>query len=157
LDFKNVFLMGGALETCSASSASKGDRREGRESPPKVKISRINSGLRTFAGVPVQESLAAEHGTELLRDALEQLLDRRVVADERRTHLHTSAHNNQTTSVYSRHIFPPNGSQTACSKSFFSAGAMNYNYITETFFQWTINTGNYSLSNQKGANVQIYA
>jgi len=32
---------------------------------------------------------------------------------------------------------------------------MNYKYITETFFQWTINTGNYStLSNQNGANLR---
>ena len=31
---------------------------------------------------------------------------------------------------------------------------MNYKYITETFFYWTINTGNCSsLNNQKGANL----
>ena len=36
-----------------------------------------------------------------------------------------------------------------CSKSSFSAGTTNYKYITETFFQRTINAGNYSsLSNQ---------
>jgi len=33
---------------------------------------------------------------------------------------------------------------------------MNYKYITEHFFQWTIHTGNYSpLSNQKGANLCV--
>ena len=37
---------------------------------------------------------------------------------------------------------------------FFSAGTTNYKYITETFFEWTINTGNYSsLSNQKDASL----
>jgi len=37
---------------------------------------------------------------------------------------------------------------------FFSAGTMNYKYITETFFEWTKNTGNYSsLSNQKDASL----
>ena len=37
---------------------------------------------------------------------------------------------------------------------FFSAGTVNYKYITETFFEWTINTGNYSsLSNQKDASL----
>ena len=31
---------------------------------------------------------------------------------------------------------------------------MDYKYITETFFQWTVNTGNYSsLNNPKGANL----
>jgi len=35
----------------------------------------------------------------------------------------------------------------------FSAGAVNYKCITETLFQWTINTGTYSsLIYQKGAN-----
>jgi len=34
----------------------------------------------------------------------------------------------------------------------FSAGTVNYKYITETSFQLTVNTGNYSLlSSQKGA------
>jgi len=38
--------------------------------------------------------------------------------------------------------------------NFFSAGTLNYKYITETFFQWTVMTGNYSsLCNRKGANV----
>jgi len=43
--------------------------------------------------------------------------------------------------------------RSRCSQ-FFSAGAMNYKYITETLFQWTVNTGNYSsLSNQNGTNL----
>ena len=67
--------------------------------------------------------------------------------------------------IYSRHLFgggeflphpknlqftPPNGCQIMCCKSL-PAGTTNYKYITETFFQWTINRGNYSLlfSNQK--------
>ena len=37
----------------------------------------------------------------------------------------------------------------------FLTGTMNYKYVTETFFQWTINAGNYSSpSNEK---LQIYA
>ena len=35
----------------------------------------------------MEESLAAEHGSELLADALEELLDGRTVADEGSTHL----------------------------------------------------------------------
>ena len=31
-------------------------------------------------------------------------------------------------------VLPPNGCQIVCSKSFFSAGAKNYKYVTETFF-----------------------
>ena len=67
--------------------------------------------------------------------------------------------------IYSRHLFggggflphpknlqftPPNGCQIMCCKSL-PAGTTNCKYITETFFQWTINRGNYSLlfSNQK--------
>ena len=46
--------------------------------------------VHALARVPVQESLAAEHGRELLRDALEQLLDGRAVADERGGHLETA-------------------------------------------------------------------
>jgi len=46
--------------------------------------------IHTLAGVPVQESLATEHGRELLRDTLEQLLDGRAVTDEGRSHLETS-------------------------------------------------------------------
>ena len=38
----------------------------------------------------MEESLATEHGGELLGDALEQLLDGRVVADERGRHLETA-------------------------------------------------------------------
>mmetsp|Transcript_13162 Transcript_13162/g.15107 ORF Transcript_13162/g.15107 Transcript_13162/m.15107 type:complete len:486 (+) Transcript_13162:172-1629(+) len=43
--------------------------------------------VHTLTGVPVKEGLAAEHGRELLRDALEHLLDARVVSDERHGHL----------------------------------------------------------------------
>jgi len=44
----------------------------------------------TFSGVPMQESLAPEHGGELLRDALEELLDGGRVADEGGGHLQAS-------------------------------------------------------------------
>jgi len=44
------------------------------------------------------------------------------------------------------YIFPPNGCQM-CALNFFSARTMSYKYVTETFFYWTTNTGNYSLSN----------
>ncbi|KGL79696.1 hypothetical protein N309_02309, partial [Tinamus guttatus] len=43
--------------------------------------------VHALARVPVQEGLAAEHGRELLRDALEELLDGRAVADEGGGHL----------------------------------------------------------------------
>ncbi|KFQ20119.1 hypothetical protein N331_09627, partial [Merops nubicus] len=43
--------------------------------------------VHALARVPVQERLAAEHGRELLRDALEELLDGRAVADEGGRHL----------------------------------------------------------------------
>jgi len=46
--------------------------------------------VHAFAGVPVEESLATEHGRELLRDALEQLLDGGAVADKGRRHLQTA-------------------------------------------------------------------
>ncbi len=38
--------------------------------------------VHALARVPVEEGLAPEHGRELLRDALEDLLDGRRVADE---------------------------------------------------------------------------
>jgi len=38
---------------------------------------------------------------------------------------------------------PPYRCQIVYSKCFFSAGTMNYKYITKTFSYWTINTGNY--------------
>ena len=38
----------------------------------------------------MQESFAPEHGSELLRDALEQLLDGSGVANECRSHLETT-------------------------------------------------------------------
>ena len=43
--------------------------------------------VHTLTGVPVEEGLAAEHGGELLGDALEHLLDAGVVADEGDSHL----------------------------------------------------------------------
>ncbi len=43
--------------------------------------------VHAFARVPMEESLAAEHGRELFRDALEDLLDGRRVADEGGGHL----------------------------------------------------------------------
>jgi len=46
--------------------------------------------IHALAGVPVEESLATEHRRELLRDALEQLLDGGAVADEGRGHLEAS-------------------------------------------------------------------
>jgi len=45
--------------------------------------------------------------------------------------------------------FPP---PIACSKSLFSAGKVNYRYITETFFHWAIQKNYSSLNNRKGAN-----
>ena len=43
-----------------------------------------------LTSIPVQESLAAEHGGELLRDALEQLLDGGGVTDEGGRHLQST-------------------------------------------------------------------
>lgn len=43
--------------------------------------------VHTLTSVPVQESLAPEHGSELVTDTLEELLDRGAVADEGRAHL----------------------------------------------------------------------
>ncbi|CAO2595735.1 hypothetical protein LEMLEM_LOCUS8288, partial [Lemmus lemmus] len=43
--------------------------------------------VHAFTRVPVQEGLAPEHGSELLRDALEQLLDGGAVANEGGRHL----------------------------------------------------------------------
>ncbi|KFV98071.1 hypothetical protein N326_12461, partial [Eurypyga helias] len=43
--------------------------------------------IHALAGVPVEEGLAAKHGGELLRDALEELLDGGAVADEGDGHL----------------------------------------------------------------------
>ncbi|KFV82918.1 hypothetical protein N308_04405, partial [Struthio camelus australis] len=43
--------------------------------------------IHALAGVPVQESLAPEHGCELLRDPLEQLLNSRAVPNEGGRHL----------------------------------------------------------------------
>jgi len=46
--------------------------------------------VHALAGVPMKESLATEHGRELLRHTLEQLLDGGAVADESGGHLETS-------------------------------------------------------------------
>jgi len=43
--------------------------------------------VHTLTSVPVEEGLAAEHGGELLSDALEHFLDASVVADEGDSHL----------------------------------------------------------------------
>ena len=48
---------------------------------------KLRSDLRKLTSVPVQESLASEHGGELLGDALEELLDGGGVADEGGGHL----------------------------------------------------------------------
>jgi len=45
--------------------------------------------IHAFTGVPMKESFAAEHGSELLRDALEHLLNSGGVADEGGRHLQT--------------------------------------------------------------------
>jgi len=46
--------------------------------------------IHTFSGVPVKEGLAAEHSSELFRDALEELLDGSGVTDECTRHLETT-------------------------------------------------------------------
>merc|ERR1719251_446137 len=46
--------------------------------------------VHALACVPMQESLAPEHGSELLGDSLEELLDGGGVADEGGGHLETS-------------------------------------------------------------------
>ena len=43
--------------------------------------------VHALTGVPVEEGLAAEHGGELLTDALEHFLDGRGVANEGGSHL----------------------------------------------------------------------
>merc|ERR1712159_302335 len=45
--------------------------------------------VHTLAGVPVKEGLAAEHSSELLRHALEHLLDGGRVTNEGSAHLET--------------------------------------------------------------------
>ena len=45
---------------------------------------RVLHRVNTLASVPVKEGLAAEHGSDLLSDALEHLLNRSRVANERR-------------------------------------------------------------------------
>lgn len=49
--------------------------------------------VHTLTSVPMQESLAPEHGSELVTDTLEELLDRGRVADEGRGHLQAAGRN----------------------------------------------------------------
>lgn len=49
--------------------------------------------VHTLTSVPVQESLATEHGSELITDTLEELLDGGGVTDEGRGHLETTGRN----------------------------------------------------------------
>ena len=42
--------------------------------------------IHALPGVPVEEGLTTEHGGELLRDALEELLNGSAVADKRGSH-----------------------------------------------------------------------
>ena len=49
--------------------------------------------ILTFTSVPVEESLAAEHSSELLRNALEELLNGGRVTDESGGHLETAGRN----------------------------------------------------------------
>merc|ERR1719373_649581 len=49
--------------------------------------------VHALAGVPMEESLSSEHGSELLGDSLEELLDGGGVADEGGGHLETSGGN----------------------------------------------------------------
>ena len=49
--------------------------------------------VHALSSVPVKESLPPEHGGELLRDPLEQLLDGGGVTDEGGGHLETSGRN----------------------------------------------------------------
>lgn len=49
--------------------------------------------VHALTGVPVDESLAAVHGRELLADTLEERLDRGRVADEGRRHLEATGRN----------------------------------------------------------------
>jgi len=49
--------------------------------------------VHTLAGIPMQESLPPEHGAELFPNALEQLLDRGTVTDERGSRFEASRGN----------------------------------------------------------------
>lgn len=49
--------------------------------------------IHTLTSVPMQESLAAEHGSELVTDTLEELLDRGRVTDKGRGHLEVAGRN----------------------------------------------------------------
>lgn len=49
--------------------------------------------VHTLTSVPMQESLAAEHGSELVTDTLEELLDRGRVTDKGRGHLEVAGRN----------------------------------------------------------------
>ena len=49
--------------------------------------------VHTLLSVPMQESLPLEHGSELVADTLEELLDSGRVAEEGNGHLHSSRSN----------------------------------------------------------------
>lgn len=49
--------------------------------------------VHTLPSVPMQEGFASEHGCELIRDTLEDLLDGGVVSDEGDGHLEASGWN----------------------------------------------------------------
>merc|ERR1712082_42951 len=49
--------------------------------------------VHTFSRVPMQESLPPEHSSELLRNALKELLDCSAVANEGSRHLQASGRN----------------------------------------------------------------
>lgn len=49
--------------------------------------------IHTLTSVPMQESLATEHGSELVADTLEELLDRGRVTDKGRGHLEVAGRN----------------------------------------------------------------
>ena len=46
--------------------------------------------IHALSSVPMQESLATEHSSELLTDALKELLDGRAVTNESGSHLQTT-------------------------------------------------------------------
>lgn len=58
--------------------------------------------IHSFAGVPVEEGLTTEHGSELLRNALEHLLDGSVIANKGRRHLEALGRNVTLTSLFWR-------------------------------------------------------
>jgi hypothetical protein len=55
--------------------------------------------VHTLTSVPMQESLAPEHGSELVTDTLEELLDRSRVSDEGGRHLEAAGRNGAESSL----------------------------------------------------------